>query len=180
MDKIEAPVQDFAPKGMPTIKYARNLPRRGPSGAVVLTAIFAMMTYGFIKVGEGNNERRELRREKMWARIHLVPLLTAENDRDMVRRSDIVKEREEATMQSDTWKGGDLKARVPGLGPNGVLDPTANEPVYFTERFVMPSLVLLQKKDKVDAQVWRGSTVLTKNPPYHERSDFTEETPIGK
>ena len=28
----------------------------------------------------------ELAREKMWSRIHLIPLLTAEEDRDLVRR----------------------------------------------------------------------------------------------
>lgn len=28
----------------------------------------------------------ELAREKMWSRIHLIPLLQAEEDRDLVRR----------------------------------------------------------------------------------------------
>lgn len=57
---VTPPVQDFPPPGgFPnTIKYARNLPRRGPSGAVVLAAVFGLMTYGFIKTGEGNAERR--------------------------------------------------------------------------------------------------------------------------
>jgi NADH dehydrogenase (ubiquinone) 1 alpha subcomplex subunit 13 len=54
------PIQDFAPKGgfPSTIRYARNLPRRGPSGAVVLAAVFGIMTYGFMKTAEGNLERR--------------------------------------------------------------------------------------------------------------------------
>lgn len=30
--------------------------------------------------------RSELAREKMWSRIHLIPLLQAEEDRDQVRR----------------------------------------------------------------------------------------------
>lgn len=29
---------------------------------------------------------RELAREKMWSRIHLIPMLQAEEDRDQVRR----------------------------------------------------------------------------------------------
>ncbi len=33
-----------------------------------------------------NFENSELAREKMWARIHLIPLLQAEEDRDLVRR----------------------------------------------------------------------------------------------
>lgn len=38
----------------------------------------------------------ELAREKMWSRIHLIPLLTAEEDRDLVRRhwADQAREKE--------------------------------------------------------------------------------------
>jgi NADH dehydrogenase (ubiquinone) 1 alpha subcomplex subunit 13 len=38
----------------------------------------------------------ELAREKMWSRIHLIPLLTAEEDRDLVRRhlADLNREKE--------------------------------------------------------------------------------------
>lgn len=38
----------------------------------------------------------ELAREKMWARIHLIPLLQAEEDRDQVRRwyADQAREKE--------------------------------------------------------------------------------------
>jgi hypothetical protein len=38
----------------------------------------------------------ELGREKMWSRIHLIPLLTAEEDRDLVRRhyADLAREKE--------------------------------------------------------------------------------------
>jgi len=38
----------------------------------------------------------ELAREKMWSRIHLIPLLQAEEDRDQVRRmlADRARERE--------------------------------------------------------------------------------------
>ena len=38
----------------------------------------------------------ELAREKMWGRIHLIPLLQAEEDRDLVRRTwaDQARERE--------------------------------------------------------------------------------------
>lgn len=38
----------------------------------------------------------ELAREKMWSRIHLIPLLTAETDRDLARRhyADLAREQE--------------------------------------------------------------------------------------
>jgi hypothetical protein len=38
----------------------------------------------------------ELAREKMWSRIYLIPLLTAEEDRDLVRRhyADMAREKE--------------------------------------------------------------------------------------
>ena len=88
---LEMTVQDAAPQGgfPTTIRYQRNLPRRGPSGAVVLLVAGAIMTYGIIRTGADNLERRELAREKTWARIHLVPLLEAEHDRDMVRRLEV-------------------------------------------------------------------------------------------
>jgi len=48
--------------------------------------MFGIMTFGFYKLGKGIREQNELAREKMWSRIHLIPLLTAEEDRDLVRR----------------------------------------------------------------------------------------------
>ncbi|KAJ3302493.1 hypothetical protein HDV03_004916 [Kappamyces sp. JEL0829] len=178
------PVQDSPPAGgFKNIRYARNLPRRGPSGAVMLLAVFGVMTYGFIKTAEGNAERRELRREKVWARIHLIPLLQAEQDRDLVRRADILAARE-AEIMKDTkdWAPLDLKAPVGGIGKFGVKNEEAAEPVYHTKRYVAPSLVFLPKEqgNVIGAQWWRGSTVLTKNPPYQDREDFTKEHPIGQ
>ncbi len=44
----------------------------------------------------GLNNNSELAREKMWSRIHLIPLLQAEEDRDLVRRhlADQAREKE--------------------------------------------------------------------------------------
>jgi len=44
----------------------------------------------------------ELAREKMWARIHLIPALQAEEDRDQVRRYLADKAREKELMGSET------------------------------------------------------------------------------
>lgn len=42
---------------------------------------------------------RELQREKVWSRIHLVPLLMAEGDRDMYRREQAALAREKEIMK---------------------------------------------------------------------------------
>lgn len=44
----------------------------------------------------------ELAREKMWSRIHLIPLLTAEEDRDLVRRHYADQAREKELLGSTT------------------------------------------------------------------------------
>ena len=46
--------------------------------------------------------RSELAREKMWARIHLIPALQAEEDRDQVRRHLADKAREKELLGTET------------------------------------------------------------------------------
>ena len=51
---------------------------------------------------------RELHREKVWSRIHLIPLLQAEADRDTYRREVAAKEREAEIMKDvKDWKVGE-------------------------------------------------------------------------
>ncbi|KAJ3187040.1 hypothetical protein HDU85_007078 [Gaertneriomyces sp. JEL0708] len=178
------PVQDLPPAGgfPETIQYKRYLPRRGPSGLVIFTAAFAVMGYGWYWVAKANAERRELRREKAWARINLVPLLQAETDRDLVRRLAAAQKSESEIMKDvNDWNGLDLKARTPGIGKGGKRDYHQAEPVYHTERYVNPSFVFLPWSGdaRMEAQWWRGSKMFLKNPPYQERADFTTENPIG-
>ncbi|KAF7191560.1 NADH dehydrogenase [ubiquinone] 1 alpha subcomplex subunit 13, partial [Pseudocercospora fuligena] len=79
--------QDMPPTGgYEPVQYRRNLPVRGFRPAWYLVAVAGIMTYGFYRVGQGIREQNELAREKMWSRIHLIPLLQAEEDRDVVRR----------------------------------------------------------------------------------------------
>ncbi|KAI0727324.1 GRIM-19 [Fomitopsis betulina] len=100
--------QDMPPAGgFDAIKYKRNLPLRGPSGIVILGGVTALCTYGFYRVGKGNLEKRELQREKTWSRIHLVPLLLAEGDRDAYRRQHAALEREKEIMKDvPGWEAG--------------------------------------------------------------------------
>ncbi|KAG4026581.1 hypothetical protein MFRU_039g00590 [Monilinia fructicola] len=95
--------QDLPPKGgYEAVQYKRNLPARGFRPSVVLLAMAGVMTYGFWKVGKGIREQNELAREKMWSRIHLIPLLTAETDRDLVRRHWADLKREKELLGSET------------------------------------------------------------------------------
>ena len=51
--------QDMPPKeGYPKFKFARNLPRRGPSGLMVLLGGSAIMGAGFFVVIATNRKRR--------------------------------------------------------------------------------------------------------------------------
>ncbi len=53
----------------------------------------------FVLVWRANSE---LAREKMWSRIHLIPMLQAEEDRDLVRRTWADKARERELMGGET------------------------------------------------------------------------------
>lgn len=64
--------------------------------------VAAITTYGFYKLYIGVNEWNELARERMWARIHLIPLLQAEEDRDQVRRYYANEEREKELLGAAT------------------------------------------------------------------------------
>lgn len=49
-----------------------------------------------------------MKRENLWSRIHLIPLLTAESDRDMYRRTIAAKNRESEIMKDvKDWKAGE-------------------------------------------------------------------------
>ena len=124
--------QDMPPTGgYSPVQYKRNLPVRGFRPAAYLFGTAALMTYGFWRVGQGIREHKcvesylgvrskafehdwdvigtsantwhsELAREKMWARIHLIPALQAEEDRDQVRRYLADKAREKELLGSET------------------------------------------------------------------------------
>ncbi|KAI9863504.1 MAG: hypothetical protein M1824_000184 [Vezdaea acicularis] len=95
--------QDLPPSGgYEPVQYKRNLPARGFRPVYYLVAVGLICTYGFYKVGKGNREKNELAREKMWSRIHLIPLLQAEEDRDLVRRHWADKARERELLGSET------------------------------------------------------------------------------
>ncbi|KAL2057626.1 hypothetical protein ABVK25_002010 [Lepraria finkii] len=107
--------------GYEPIQYKRNIPARGFRPSYYLAAMGIIMTYGLYRAGQGIREHNELAREKMWSRIHLIPMLQAEEDRDLVRRqwADKVRERE--------LTGGEAK-------------------VYNSDRFVRPTYSISPSK----------------------------------
>ncbi|KAI3616425.1 nadh dehydrogenase 1 alpha subcomplex subunit 13 [Moniliophthora roreri] len=107
-DQVWAGQLDMPPPGgFEAIKYKRNLPFRGPGGLVILGGVAAVTAFGFYRYGQGALERRELQREKVWSRIHLVPLLMAEGDRDAYRRQQAALAREREIMKDvNGWEAG--------------------------------------------------------------------------
>ncbi|CAI5757058.1 unnamed protein product [Candida verbasci] len=80
-------MQDLPPiGGYEPIQWKRNLPTRGYRPSIYFWGIVGIMSFGFYRVYHMNDEQRELTRERNWARFHLQPLLTAEDDRNLVRR----------------------------------------------------------------------------------------------
>ncbi|KAE8225189.1 hypothetical protein CF319_g2033 [Tilletia indica] len=117
--------QDLPPQGgYQPVRYKRNLPTRGPGGIAIFGSIIAICGYGFYQVGRSNVEARELKREHAWSRIHLVPMLLAEQDRDVYRRHAAAVLREKTIMKD-----------VPGW--------EAGKPVYHTKRYTPSTFVVI-------------------------------------
>ena len=74
--------QDMPPIGPhDPIPYARSLPKRGPPSWILLTGLASIVTFGFYMTYQGMCIKKELKREKLQARFHLLPYLLAEQDR---------------------------------------------------------------------------------------------------
>ncbi|KIV96372.1 hypothetical protein PV10_00253 [Exophiala mesophila] len=98
--------QDLPPTGgYDAVQYRRNIPARGLRPIWYLLGVGAVMTYGWRQIWIGHREKIELSREKMWSRIHITPLLQAEEDRDQVRRyyADLAREQELLGSQSKPY-----------------------------------------------------------------------------
>ncbi|KAJ5922221.1 hypothetical protein N7516_009924 [Penicillium verrucosum] len=94
--------QDMPPTGgYAQVQYKRNIPARGFKPAYYMIGMHVIMAYGFYKYFHGVREQRELAREKIWSRLHLTPLLQAEEDRDQVRRHYADKAREKELLGTD-------------------------------------------------------------------------------
>uniref|UniRef100_A0A7N4PI29 NADH dehydrogenase [ubiquinone] 1 alpha subcomplex subunit 13 n=1 Tax=Sarcophilus harrisii TaxID=9305 RepID=A0A7N4PI29_SARHA len=114
--------QDMPPPGgYGPIDYKRNLPRRGISGYSMFAIGIGTLLFGHWGVMKWNRQRRRWLIEDLEARIALMPLLQAEEDRRKLRmlRQNL---EEEAIIMKDVpgWKVG--------------------ESVFHTTRWVPPTL----------------------------------------
>ncbi|XP_073348158.1 NADH dehydrogenase [ubiquinone] 1 alpha subcomplex subunit 13 [Pagrus major] len=101
--------QDMPPPGgYASFDYKRNLPKRGLSGYSMFGIGIGIMIFGYWRLFKWNRERRRLLIEDMEARIALMPLLQAEQDRRILR---MLRENleEEAIIMKDVpgWKVGE-------------------------------------------------------------------------
>ncbi|KAJ9655639.1 hypothetical protein H2198_005537 [Neophaeococcomyces mojaviensis] len=95
--------QDMPPVGgYEAVQYKRNIPVRGLKPVYYMLGVGLIMTYGWRQIFIGQREKHELAREKMWSRIHITPLLQAEEDRDQVRRHYADQAREKELLGSQT------------------------------------------------------------------------------
>jgi NADH dehydrogenase (ubiquinone) 1 alpha subcomplex subunit 13 len=116
------------PRGYPDIRIARDLPRRGPSGFVTIFGGIALMSLGFAVVVQTNKERRRVRKEHLNARLSLLPLLQAEEDRRILKALNAFH-KEEALVMKD----------VPGWN--------VGESVYHTDKWIPPNVAELKFDD---------------------------------
>lgn len=137
--------QDMPPVGgYEPVQYRRNLPVRGFKPWMYLAGVAGVMTYGFWRVGQGIREQKygayrrvrkawrltdlvysELAREKMWSRIYLIPLLQAEEDRDLVRRHLATQKMEKELLGAETSAYNSDRYRIPPnlwVGEDGFAD----------------------------------------------------------
>ncbi|KAK9460606.1 GRIM-19 [Lipomyces oligophaga] len=128
-------VQDMPPKGgYPDIQWKRNLPSRGFKPSIYIGLMLLTTVLGLIPLTKGIRERRELNREKVWARLHILPLLQAEMDRDSVRRTFATQKREQELMKDHAdWADGkpvyhDGRFRLPAFGFPGGLKKLSEPP----------------------------------------------------
>ncbi|XP_074544462.1 NADH dehydrogenase [ubiquinone] 1 alpha subcomplex subunit 13 [Halichoeres trimaculatus] len=101
--------QDMPPPGgYASFDYKRNLPKRGLSGYSMFGIGIGLMMFGYWRLFKWNRERRRLQIEELEARIALMPLFQAEQDRRTLR---MMRENleEEAVLMKDVpgWKVGE-------------------------------------------------------------------------
>eukprot|EP00271_Cylindrocystis_brebissonii_P015503 TRINITY_DN38411_c0_g1_i1.p2 TRINITY_DN38411_c0_g1~~TRINITY_DN38411_c0_g1_i1.p2 ORF type:complete len:143 (+),score=33.33 TRINITY_DN38411_c0_g1_i1:111-539(+) len=108
------------PGGFPSVRYARNIPNTGPAGVTIFLVGAGIMTWGMYQVGQGNIKRRAYKKEKLDARLAILPLIQAEED------ARFAGERQKALAEE-----AKVMAHVPGW--------KVGEPVYHSGRWVAPS-----------------------------------------
>ncbi|XP_044311798.1 NADH dehydrogenase [ubiquinone] 1 alpha subcomplex subunit 13 [Varanus komodoensis] len=126
--------QDMPPPGgYGPIDYKRHLPRRGLSGYSLFAIGIGIMFYGYYSIAKWNRERRRLNIEDLEARVALLPLLMAEDDRRTLR---ILRQNleEEAKIMKDVpgWQVGESRFHTTRW-----VSPTLDELFYLHPQSVL-------------------------------------------
>mmetsp|Transcript_10928 Transcript_10928/g.21635 ORF Transcript_10928/g.21635 Transcript_10928/m.21635 type:complete len:143 (-) Transcript_10928:237-665(-) len=102
------PVQDMPPKGgYPAIRYSRNLPNRGPPGAVLWAGLVGTITWGFYRLGQGNQKRTAEKMEVLRLRHEMLPELQEHTDMEYAKREAYCLAREAEIMKDVVgWEVG--------------------------------------------------------------------------
>jgi len=85
-----------------------------------------IMAYGFYKVGQTNHKRRDWKREKLQARMNIMPVLQAEEDLRFVAAQKKAWDLEAKIMKDvPNWKVGERPYKTRWMPPNtGIIKPT--------------------------------------------------------
>ena len=78
-------------------------------------AVGGICAFGLYKVAQGNQHRRDLRREKREVRAALTPYLQAEEDLRFSQARELSEQAERLIMQDPDWKPSTASYRTPGV-----------------------------------------------------------------
>jgi len=114
-------MQDLPPKqGFSPIVYKKRNPVRGPPGWLIFLGAGVALGGGLLSIIWTNRDDYTLNLERQWSRIHLTPLLQAEEDRKFLAWK-AKTDAEEAELLKDSK------------------DPKINEPIIHSKkRFYAP------------------------------------------
>eukprot|EP00897_Mesotaenium_endlicherianum_P001550 jgi/Mesen1/1422/ME001303S00477 len=95
------------PGGFPAVRYARRIPNTGPSGIALALTAAGVIAFGFYQVGQGNHKRRALKKEKLDARVTILPFIQAEEDfRYVSERRKALEEEKQIMKGVPNWEVG--------------------------------------------------------------------------
>eukprot|EP00276_Gloeochaete_wittrockiana_P021709 CAMPEP_0184338610 /NCGR_PEP_ID=MMETSP1089-20130417/7182_1 /TAXON_ID=38269 ORGANISM="Gloeochaete wittrockiana, Strain SAG46.84" /NCGR_SAMPLE_ID=MMETSP1089 /ASSEMBLY_ACC=CAM_ASM_000445 /LENGTH=126 /DNA_ID=CAMNT_0026665251 /DNA_START=23 /DNA_END=403 /DNA_ORIENTATION=- len=105
-DKIPQMRQDMPPQGgFPKPNMIRDLPKRGPSGSVLLLGAIGITLYGLFALNKKNLNDRQLEYERQDMRLSIIPFLQAESDLLFVLQNEKSLERQAMVLD-----GSEIKA----------------------------------------------------------------------
>jgi hypothetical protein len=119
---------------------------------------------------------RELIRERTWSRIHLVPLLLAEGDRDTYRREQAALEREKAIMKDvKGWEVSpgpllSFESLIDHVPNSNFVSAVARTSSNYTRRCSQGEVYTTMRDIGGQIQLWSYDGILLPHCTYHSGS----------